>query len=216
VARLVTDGGQAVRDLVPQIEAAAARLGVQSDGDRIATARAAVALVEDIRRKPDRAVETLASTDVPTSVAALGTSIVQAADVTAALQTTNWDLIRATIDLGGIDAAAIRDRLVDALTTDELALGLVARLRDATTAATQLLSAAAKPDKSSTDDTSDSLGSDDEADRKTGGFEAGVLTIANFDRVAAERHLEQVRERLRSEALLDLTWQIEELPDADG
>lgn len=217
VARLVIDGGQPVRDVVPQIEAAAARLGVQSDGDRIATARAAVALVEGIRRKPDRAVDTLASADVPTSAAALGTSIVQAADVSAALQTANWDLIRAAIDLGGSDAASIRDRLVEALTTDELALGLVARLRDATAAATQLLAAAAaKTDKPSTTEPSDASGDGDDAERQTGGSGAGVLTITNFDRAAAEEHLAQVRERLRSEALLDLTWQIEELPDADG
>jgi hypothetical protein len=190
---------------------------VQTYGDRFATARAAVALVEDIRRKPDRAVETLALAEVPTSAAALGTSIVQASDVAVALQTANWDLIRAAIELGGADAASIRDRLVEALTTDELALGLVTRLREATTAATQLLAAAAaKTGSSLANRPTDGDGQGHEPERKTGGSGAGVLTIANFDRAAAEQHLAQVRERLRTEALLDLTWQIEELPDADS
>lgn len=217
VTRLVVDGGQAVRDLVPRIEAAAARLSAPADGDRLATARAAVTLVEELRRKPDRAAETLASASIPTSPAALGTSIVQAGTVAEALEETNWDLIRAAIDLGGSDAASIRDRLVEALTTDELAVGLVGRLRDATSAATQLLAAAAaKADQPPAPAPGPGQSGAGEPPAHTGGSGAGVLTISNFDRAAAQNHLEQVRARLRAEAQLDLTWQIEELPDGDS
>ena len=148
VGRLVVDGGQAVRDLMPQIEAAAARLGAAADGDRVSTARAGVALVEELRRQPERGAEVLAAATVPTSMAALGTSIVQSAEVTSALQEANWDLLRAATELGGAaqaDADAIKARLVEALHADELAVGLVGRLRDAASAATQLLARAAKP-----------------------------------------------------------------------
>ena len=217
VGRLVVDGGQAVRDLVPQLEAAAARLGVAADGDRVSTARAGVALVEALRRQPERGAEVLAGATVPTSMAALGTSIVQSAEVTKALQEANWDLLRAATELGGAaqpDADAIKARLADALHADELAVGLVGRLRDAVSAATQLLARAAKPadqpSGGSTQVTSPA------GAPVTGGPGAGVLSIGSFDKAEAERHLERVRERLRAEAHLDLTWEIEELPDDDG
>src|SRR5207342_2439987 len=98
--------------------------------------------------QPERGAEVLAGATVPTSMAALGTSIVQSADVTKALQEANWDLMRAATELGGTaqnDADAIKARLGDALHADELAVGLVGRLRDAVSAATQLLARAAKP-----------------------------------------------------------------------
>jgi hypothetical protein len=214
VGRLVEDGGQAVRDLVPQIEAAAARLGVVADGDRFSTARAGVALVEALRRQPERAAEVLARATVPTSMAALGTSIVQSAEVTKALQEANWDLLRAATELGDAslaDADAIKARLVDALVADELAVGLVGRLRDAVTAATQLLARAAKSGEHGSGGTTQVTLPTGAS--FTGEPGTGVLSIGSFDKAEAERHLERVRERLRSEAHLDLTWQIEELPD---
>ena len=134
-----------------------------------------------------------------------------------ALEETNWDLLRAAIDLSGTNAASIRDRLVEALATDELAVGLVGRLRDATAAATQLLAtAAAKSDQPPLQNPATGQLGGGEPPVHTGGSGAGVLTISNFDRAAAQSHLEQVRERLRAEAQLDLTWQIEELPDDDS
>lgn len=219
VNRLVVDGGQAVHDLVPQLEAAAARLQVPIEGDRFATARAGVEFVEALRRQPDRGAEVLAAASVPTSVAALGTSIVQAATVANALQAANWDLIRAATELGGRsqgDAEAIRARLADALTADELAVGLVDRLRDATMAATQLLASAAKADASSSGGAPSSDPADGGDAAVKGDPGSAVLSIRLFDRAEAERHLEQIRERLRAEARLDLTWQIEELPNHDG
>ncbi len=219
-SRLVVDGGQAVRDLAPQLDAAAARLGSEASGDRFATARAAVTLVEALRRQPDRAAETLAAAAVPTSIAALGTSIIQAADVGKALQDANWDLLRAATELGGpsqADAQAIRTRLADALRADELAIGLVGRLRDATTAATQLLAHAAKPEAPPEDGGAKVVPPGSEGGPVvTGGSGAGVLSIASFDKAEAERHLERVRDRLRQEAQLELTWQIEDVPDADN
>lgn len=206
--RLVAGGGQAVRDLVPQLDAAAARLGVVGDGgDRLATARAAVSLVEALRRQPDRASEVLAGAAVPTSVAALGTSIIQAEAVTAALRDANWELVRAATSLGGAsagDAGAVRERLVEALRADELAVGLVGRLRDATAASTQLLARAAADGGEATPTPAPAL---------PPGPRPGA-----FDKAEAEARLSEMRARLRAEARLELTWQIDELPasDADG
>ncbi len=211
VARLVADGGQAVRDLLPQLDAAAARLGVAAEGERWATARAAVSLVDALRRQPDRAAEVLAAATVPTSVAALGTSIVQAGAVASALRDANWDLIKAATELRGTsawDAGAIRDRLAEALRADELAVGLVARLREASVAATELLRRAAAPVGGGT-----TTGS---GPPETAAGPSDLPAPAVFDRAAAEARLSEIRARLRAEAQLDLTWQIEELPDADS
>jgi hypothetical protein len=137
--------------------------------------------------------------------------------VTKALEEANWELLRAAIELGGTtdaDANTIKARLVDALHADELAVGLVVRLRDAVVAATQLLARAAKPagqpNRGSTHVTST------DGPPATVGPGTGVLSIGSFDKAEAERHLERVRERLRADANLDLTWQIEELRDDDG
>jgi hypothetical protein len=221
VARLVIDGGQAVRDLVPQLDAAAARLSVSGEGDRFATARAALSLVDALRRQPDRAAEVLVLATVPTSVAALGTSIVQSEAVTSALRDANWDLVKAATELGGpsaADAAAVRGRLADALRADELAVGLVARLRDAIAASTQVLARAAAP----VDDAA--LGSSPTFvaaaptpwATSTLGSASGALGSGSFGRAEAEARLSEIRARLRAEARLELTWQIEELPDVDS
>ena len=80
-----------------------------------------------------------------------------------------------------------------------LSVPLVTRLRDAVTAATDLLARAATggstppPDKRPPDE-----------------------QTVTFDRSAAVARLEEIRQRLRAEAHLDLTWQFQELPDADG
>ncbi|HZD68260.1 MAG TPA: hypothetical protein VFA45_04840, partial [Actinomycetes bacterium] len=193
-AGIVGDRGQAVRDLVPRIEAAHARLGIGDPGNRLRTAKAAVALVDELRRRPDHAPEVLAACEVPTTAAALGTSIAQASAVAEELQRTNWELIRAAgeLDVPWKDAAgALLERLAEGLRADELAVPLVRRLRGASAAATDLLTRASRPPSRPTD-----VKAQEEPPK--------------FDRAAAEEQLQEIRGRLRAEAQLDLTWQITE------
>ncbi len=138
---LVAGRDRDVRDLVPRLEAAYARFAVD-DGDRLATAKAALALVEELRARPDDAAAAVARCDPPTTAAALGTSIKQAPAVAAELDHTNWDLIMGAAALGGEferEAAGLRQRLIEALRADDLVISLVDRLRDASKAATDLL-----------------------------------------------------------------------------
>jgi hypothetical protein len=194
--RLVEPHAQAVGDLVPRLEAAYARLNLD-EGDRLRTAKAASGLVDDLLRRPDAPADVLASAPISTTAAALGTSIAQADSVAAELERTNWELLRAAWELAGpweAEAGALRDRLAAALHADELAVPLVARLREAAAAATDLLAKASK--------------------RPTSPPPPPLRPTA-FDRAAAQDQLEAIRERLRSEAHLDLTWQFTELDD-DG
>jgi hypothetical protein len=194
---IVADRAQAVWDLVPRIEAAYARLGIGDRADRLRTARAAIAFVEELRRRADHAPEVLATCEVPTTAAALGTSIAQASTVAEELQRMNWDLVRHVSELDArwkTDSDALRERLAQGLMADELAVPLVRRLREASAAATDLLARAtrvAQPPAGPTD--GDSIGS-----------------RPRFDRTVAEERLLEIRARLRSEARLDLTWQITE------
>jgi hypothetical protein len=188
-----------VRDLVPRMEAAYARFEVDDD-DRLATAKAALALVEELRSRPDDAAGALARCDPPTTAAALGTSIKQAPAVAAELDHTNWDLILGAAALAGEferEASALRQRLIEALRADDLVISLVDRLRDASRAATDLLKRAVRP------------GPTPPTEPEPG--------MATFDRASAEKALVHIRDRLRAEAHLDLRWEILELDnDAAG
>ncbi len=199
---VVADRAQAVRDLVPRIREAWARLGLGDEGDRLRTAEAASKLVGELHRRPDHASEVLAACEVPTTAAAIGTSIAQARVVADELQRMNWDLIRHIDELDPpwkADADAVRERLAESLAADELAVHLVGRLRDAATAATDLLARAA---------TRPAI-----PQRPT----RMPPSPAGFDRPAAEEQLREIRRRLRAEAHLDLTWQITEWHgDAEG
>jgi hypothetical protein len=196
---------QPVRDLVPRLEAAYARLGLDVGADRIRTAKAAAELVDGLRRRPDQATGVLAATELPTTAAALGTSIAQAAAVAEELNRMNWDLLRAVTELDDrwrADVDALVGRLREALTADELVIALVSRLRDAGRAATDLLARATRQP-------APALAS------PSGGAERGSQP-ARFDRAEAEARLEEIRRRLRAEANLDLSWRFQELPDGES
>lgn len=197
---LVADRAQAVRDLVPRLEAAYARFDI-ADGDRLRTAKGALSLIEGLRRRPDAAADVLAAASVPTTAAALGTSIGQSPAVDAELHRTNWDLIRHATELAEpwrADAAALRERLASALVADELAVPLVARLQEASRAATDLMARASKAVPAPPPAPAPS-----------------PPEPSSFDRAVAEQRLEEIRRRLRAEANLDLRWEITEL-DADA
>lgn len=209
VAELAADV-QAVRDLVPRLDAAAARLGIGTDGPRFETAKAAVSLVEALRRDPDRAVETLATAAVPSSMSALGTSIRQAAAVVRKLDDLNWNLIKTAIELLGEGATAgriIREGLIEAIQAEELAIGLVLRLDAAERVSTEAVThAAVQPQVSAPTGTRDT---------ESGTDGGPTTTTGSFDRTEAEKRLQEIRDRLRAEARLDLHWQIDELPGAE-
>lgn len=203
-AQLIGDRAQAVRDLVPALRLLTSLVTLPNDAPRVRTAHAAVALVDELHRSPDRAIDAVAQLDIPTNAAALGTSIKQSRAVVDCLQGAALDVIRQAIDLGGDysgDATRLRDRLLEAAAADELTIGLRARLGEVQAAATDLLGRAARgaaPDRTDVPDLPD-----DPAERQ-----ASI-------RSRAEADLEALRDRLRGVSL-ELTWQIEELPDADG
>lgn len=228
---LVADRAQPVRDLVPRLEAAYARFGIES-GRRMDTAKAALALVDGLHRRPDAPADVLADCDVPTTAAALGTSIMQAGPVVGALEQTNWELLRHAVGLGepwASDAAALRARSVEALMTDELGLSLVTRLSEAVNAATDLLaraSRAATPQpgpESRWGDPATQLSPEPTMPPAAGDEHVAVAppvaapasgpVFGTLDRATAERHLEEIRQRLRAEAHLDLRWEIVEVDD---
>ena len=189
-----TDG---VRALVTQLEAAVARLGAGPSSARLRTARAAVAFAETARRSPDHVVVHLAEAEIPTSAAALGTSIAQAAAVAGALEQTNWELLGNSFALGGEsagDAARSKARLLEAVEADELACALRPRLGEATAAATDLLTRAAAPRP--------------EAPRPTSVSPAPPPSAGNR-RAAAEQQLTQLSNELLADGLL-LRWTIED------
>jgi hypothetical protein len=104
---------------------------------------AASALVDALLSNEDvDAVEAFARASVPTSAAALGRSIKSADAVIAAIEATNWQLLRTATSLGGewaSQAGGIAERLRAAIVADELTTSLPMALSEATAAATSLI-----------------------------------------------------------------------------
>lgn len=129
VKELAQAHADAVRDLVPRLEKAAERMGVDEQADRLRTARAARDLIEGVLSADEvDAVSVLASLEPPTSAAALGRSIKSAQQVAGAVRRTNWDPFSSVADLSG--EAGRRGKLIcetvqEALRHDELSEALV-------------------------------------------------------------------------------------------
>jgi len=216
-----------VAALENELGAACNRVGVDPlHSDRVRTAAAAATLLDELARRPDDTAETLAAAAVPTSAAALGTSVRQAGSVRTALREMNWELLGSVRGLSGDfgrDAEVIVTTVCDALVADELTIALAGRLATAEADATGLLSRAARasappaapePGSSGPVGTSPSAGGpvgDGAVDRPAGGVGAEPGAVPTMTRAEAERRLAELRDRLRREALLDLTWDIQEL-----
>jgi hypothetical protein len=199
--QLIGERALAVRDLVPALRLLTSLGVLPDDALRMSTARAAIALIDELHRRPDQAIEVIAQLDIPTSAAALGTSIKQSRTVVDALQMAALDVIRQAIDLGGdyaSDASRLRGRLLEAAEADELTISLRTRLGEVQSAATDLLGRAARHEEPEADPEPD-----DPAERQL------------FVRTRAEAELEAIGERLRAISL-ELTWTIKEAPDASG
>jgi hypothetical protein len=187
---------QPVRDLPPRLEAAYARFALGLSGDRLRTAQAALDLVDGLQRRPDHVPDVLAGLDLPTTAAALGTSVRQSTAVAAELNLTNWQLLAAIEKLADPwkdEAASIRTRLTEALLADELVISLPPRLRSATSAATDLLARAATPKPPPLPP-------------------PPPPPPPRYDRDAAEADLRSIRQKLRDDAGVDLVWEFQELP----
>ncbi len=98
--------------LVPRIADAYRHAGVaEGTRGRLATARAAAALVQSLQRAGNRVhlVETLARADLPTTETAVASSLRQAAPVSAALHSFRWERLDAVAS-GGVRHRSARPR----------------------------------------------------------------------------------------------------------
>jgi hypothetical protein len=220
LADLANRVGDAVRDhraqlplLEAEVRAACARLGIDEDTcARLRTARAAVELVDALGRRSDEMADVLAGAAVPTSPAALGTSIKQAAAVVTALRSMNWELFRNATGLAGEfggDAARIRDAVREAVAADELTIAVSPRLDAAERDCTALLSRAAAQSAAAPQSpavpVSPAVPSPAPAAAPPPPLGVGLT------REQAEQQLQDLRTRLRAEAHLDLAWELREL-----
>lgn len=227
---LIADRADAVRTLVGALASLGQNLAVADDGPRLRTARAAAQLCDDIARAPEDAVEALAALDIPSSAAAIGTSIKQAPSLCDGIARANTALLKSAIEFRGehqADAQRIGQRLREAVVEDELTIGLLNRLAEAENAATDLLARiAAQADRSENEagtetgavgDAPGSTGSepgDDPAPQVPVGSETEQSDAAQL-RTEAEAQLEAMRARLAAQANLRLSWSISEGSDGD-
>ncbi len=128
--------------------------GIDPESARMKTARATLGLVQALTASRGAgAIETLARAEIATSPEAMGTSFRKAADLRAALEHTRWDLFEV---LGQIEddraraAAAVLAGLKEALESDDLAVGLAARIAELETQAIKLLAPPKTPVKTPT------------------------------------------------------------------
>jgi hypothetical protein len=118
------------------------RLGI-TGVPRLKTARAVQALADRLHAaEGDAVITALASAEVATSEAAMGTALVKAGELAATLDTFNWEILdavgRLTDDRRA--GAADVDRIVrEALATDEHAVPLASALKEAQSKAVRLL-----------------------------------------------------------------------------
>jgi hypothetical protein len=114
-----------------------------ADPPRLKTAQATLSLVERLNAgEGDALVGVLASAEIATSEAAMGSCLKHAAELAATLDTFNWEILDAIRRLGDgrRDSAGEVLRLVsEALTADEHALPLAPALKEAQSKAVRLL-----------------------------------------------------------------------------
>jgi hypothetical protein len=120
------------------------RLGIDiQTSARLQTAQAALALVRGIvGSSKDDVVSVIAGAHVATSVAAMGESLKKAEEMPAVLENTPWELFEKIAQLPrerAPEAQSIIDRVKDALTRDEHVVELKRALKEAQSAALDLL-----------------------------------------------------------------------------
>ena len=204
VSEVARDHAEAARALVDALRLAAQRLDVGEDVDRVRTAKEALALVDAIHGAEDvEVVELVATADVPTTAEALGRSIRSAAQVRAALEATNWELIATATGLGGdrrAEAQGIEQRLAESFAADELVTSLPAALQQATSASTSLVAKTVQEDE------------DDEAsdEEPAPTVERYRMTPSEGSPDEARDRLQQLLEDVERLASLEIRWEYRE------
>ena len=139
--RAVADAAAHTDRLVTALDGAYHRLDLPTGTarGRLATARAAGSLVEQLRRAADRvtAIRTLARAELPASDQVTMKSLVSAPGVVAALDRYPWERLTPLLDAesgarpGAVEAHRVLDTLRGALVADEFTQPLAAALRQA-------------------------------------------------------------------------------------
>jgi hypothetical protein len=121
-------------DLTDQLGA----LGLSASGNRLANAKLAVAVLDDLQGREGPALVTALAGITPfTSLPALARSIIAATRVSNAIADNNWDLLEAVWDGG--EGVRIKRAVADALAADELVTSLADALKQAQAQATRLI-----------------------------------------------------------------------------
>jgi hypothetical protein len=148
VAQYLDDCHTLASDLERQLSA----LDLRVEGNRIDSARRAVALLEALQAKEDiDLVEELADIKPAASLAPLAKSIKEAARVSHTISDNNWALLETVWKGADPEAAAIKQRVAEALRTDELVTSLANALRQAQADATRIITRQAPPPPKPTD-----------------------------------------------------------------
>jgi hypothetical protein len=137
------------RKLVTALHNRAESLGMPADTSRKQSADAILALLEKLKRSDaNDLIVTLAEWEIPTSDDAMGTSLRKASTVLSALENTKWELLEGAwglTDERQAKAQANREKVVDALSRDELVVGLGQVLDAAESEAIRLLTPPQRP-----------------------------------------------------------------------
>ena len=147
IRRVAKEHESAARGLVEALLRATSELSTGTDTNRLRTATAVKDLAEAVADAGDvEVVRSLAGLAVPTSTQAMGRSLKSAGTVSAAVNTTQWEVFGLVAGLPGVfgeKGQALRQRVVDALAQDELACALPEVLQTEQGLATKLLAEAA-------------------------------------------------------------------------
>jgi hypothetical protein len=129
-----------LRELRPRAEA----LGIAVTAPRFTTILSSQALVTDIAGAADplKTVEMLATASLKTSEAAVSRLLAAVDGLRGAVSSASWDIIETAMGLGDhrrAVAEGLREKLAEALETDEHAVALTPVIRDVQDRATRLL-----------------------------------------------------------------------------
>jgi hypothetical protein len=142
----VTNHLDACHKLASDLHSRMDNLGIQSDADRRQSADSILSLLERLRTSDANSVVTqLAEWNVSANDEALGSSMKKASRVLSALEYANWELLEAAWDVDSEKAQNNRQRVIDALTRDELVVALGPVLKAAESEAVVLLKPPPKP-----------------------------------------------------------------------
>ncbi|TMS54788.1 DUF6079 family protein [Mycobacterium sp. DBP42] len=130
-----------VTDLVGALEGHSDVLGLEDVSPRLGTARRARDLIVALRDAADHVdrIRVVAEFDLPDELQPLARSLATAADIAAAVQGANWQLLNQLPSLGGERSAAVLGTLRTAAEADQMHADLAPALVSAAREVTQIL-----------------------------------------------------------------------------